>query len=63
MTPMHPIALKAKFFMLYGAMDENTFSRINCNEKLNGQGAIDEKVKRVMPRITLGLACHLRNQT
>jgi integrase len=29
-------------FMLYGAMDENTFSRINFNEKLNGKGAIDE---------------------
>jgi hypothetical protein len=29
-------------FMLYGAMDENTFSRINLNEKLNGKGAIDE---------------------
>ena len=29
-------------FMKYGAMDENTFSRINYNEKLNGKGAIDE---------------------
>lgn len=29
-------------FMKYGAMDENTFSRINFNEKLNGKGAIDE---------------------
>jgi hypothetical protein len=29
-------------FMKYGAMDENTFARINFNEKLNGKGAIDE---------------------
>jgi integrase len=29
-------------FMKYGAMDENTFSRINFNEKMNGKGAIDE---------------------
>jgi hypothetical protein len=35
-------------FMLYGAMDENTFSRINRNEKLNGKGAIDE-IKEQMP--------------
>jgi hypothetical protein len=35
-------------FMKYGAMDENTFSRINFNEKLNGKGAIDE-IKEQMP--------------
>jgi integrase len=35
-------------FMKYGAMDENTFSRINFNEKLNGKAAIDE-IKEQMP--------------